>query len=147
MHYIAQANYSQWIADISQESMLTFIEQVERVHHHAENSKGYVWRYEYDPQTHTLDALFGIERIIFNMTVWETVEDLKNFSFKTLHGGVMKRRKEWFNSQLLQRSVLWWVPDNHIPTTEEAKNRFELLNKQGPSEEAFTFKKLFLAPS
>jgi len=147
MHYIAQANYSQWIPDISQHSMKAFLEQADRVHEHAENSKGYVWRYEYNPHSHTLDTLFGVERIVFNMTVWETIEDLKSFSFKTIHGSTMKRRQEWFTKLAGQRSVLWWIPDDHKPSAKEAKDRFELLNIQGPTEEAFTFRKLFLAPA
>lgn len=147
MHHIAQANYSQWISDISEKSIQTFLKQVELIHHHAENSKGYVWRYDYDPHSHTLDSLFGVERIIFNMTVWETIDDLKNFSFKTMHGGVMKRRTEWFTSLPVQRSVLWWVRDNHKPTAKEAKDRFELLRNQGATEEAFTFRQVFLAPA
>jgi GNAT superfamily N-acetyltransferase len=35
--------------------------------------------------------------------------------------------------------VLWWVPDGHVPTVEDAKERLEFLRRHGPSPWAFTF--------
>ena len=147
MYHIAQANYSQWKPDISQELMKDFLEQADYVHDLAENSEGYVWRYEYDPHNHTLDKLFGVARVIFNMTVWETIDDLKVFAFKNLHGDVMQRREDWFISISVKRSVLWWIQDQHTPTADEAKIRLDMLNELGPTAEAFTFGKLFPSPA
>ena len=36
--------------------------------------------------------------------------------------------------------VLWWIEDGHIPTIEEAKQHFDMLWNDGPSEAAFTFR-------
>ena len=143
MHYIAQANFSQWRPDVSQELMKEFLAQVEAVHEKAGNSKGYVWHYDYDPHSKILDELFGVERIIFNMTVWETIDDLKDFAFKNLHSEVMKRRAEWFYQLPGNTSVLWRVQEQHRPTIEEAKNRFDMLNELGPTADGFTFAESF----
>ena len=43
--------------------------------------------------------------------------------------------------------VLWWIPAGTIPTIEEAKRRLDLLRANGPSPEAFTFKRRFPAPA
>ena len=143
MYYIAQANYSQWKPDVSQNLMKDFLSQVEAVHSAAEISKGYVWHYDYDPHSKMLDELFGIERIIFNMTVWETIEDLKDFAFKNLHSEVMKRRAEWFNQQPGNTTVLWWIEQQNRPTAQEAKNKFDMLDELGPTRNSFNFSTLF----
>jgi hypothetical protein len=41
--------------------------------------------------------------------------------------------------------VLWWIPAGHIPTLTEATARLGLLRVQGPSYEAFNFRRLFAA--
>ena len=35
------------------------------------------------------------------------------------------------------------VPVGHVPTVEEAVDRFDRINKSGPGPDAFTFRKLF----
>lgn len=146
MYYLAQANYSQWKPDVSLTLVKQFYGQVEAVHNRAKISPGYVWHYDYDTHTNILDELFGIERIIFNMTVWETVQDLKEFAFKNLHGEVMKRRADWFIASPSRTTVLWWVPEQHRPTVTEAKEKFDLLNKLGPTKDGFSFAELFSPP-
>lgn len=42
--------------------------------------------------------------------------------------------------------VLWWVRERHRPTMLEAIARLEFLRKNGPTEEAFTFRHAFLPP-
>ena len=42
--------------------------------------------------------------------------------------------------------VLWWVPAGHIPTTDEARERLALLERDGPTPAAFTFRERFPAP-
>jgi hypothetical protein len=39
--------------------------------------------------------------------------------------------------------VLWWVPEGHIPTMEEAKARLEHLERHGLTPTAFTFRQAF----
>jgi hypothetical protein len=42
--------------------------------------------------------------------------------------------------------VLWWVPAGHHPSLEEAKERLDLLQTNGPSPQAFTFRTRFDPP-
>jgi hypothetical protein len=41
---------------------------------------------------------------------------------------------------------LWWVPRGHIPTIDEAMARLETVRRQGPTAEAFTFRRAFPPP-
>jgi len=45
-----------------------------------------------------------------------------------------------------QHLVLWWVPAGHIPTLDEALSRLDLLEREGPGPEAFTFREPYAAP-
>ena len=42
--------------------------------------------------------------------------------------------------------VLWWIEAGHVPTVNEAKDRLERLQRDGPSPFAFTFLSPFPAP-
>jgi hypothetical protein len=42
--------------------------------------------------------------------------------------------------------ALWWIPQGHIPTVEEAKARLEALRINGETAFAFSFKYPFPAP-
>ena len=79
--------------------------------------------------------------------MWESVEALGAFVYRNLdHRGVMRRRREWFEEMPVYMA-LWWVPAGRTPTVEEAKPKLALLEKLGPTAEAFTFKQPFAAPS
>jgi hypothetical protein len=39
--------------------------------------------------------------------------------------------------------AMWWVPAGHIPTLDEAKEKLDLMAREGPTPLAFTFKKRF----
>ena len=40
--------------------------------------------------------------------------------------------------------ALWWVPQGHRPSVDEAKKRLAHLEANGPTQFAFTFTKSFL---
>ena len=77
--------------------------------------------------------------------VWQDPRSLQAFVYRSDHVGVMKRRREWFDIDVILYLVLWWVPGGgHRPTTEEGITRMNLLRSRGPSADAFSFGKLFL---
>ena len=81
--------------------------------------------------------------LIVNMSVWESAEALADFTYRSDHLAVMRRRREWFEGMAEAHLVLWWVPAGHAPDVEEAKERLDLLRRIGPSPEAFTFRALY----
>jgi hypothetical protein len=79
---------------------------------------------------------FG-EGVIINLSVWESVEALRDFIYRTHHLEYMRWRREWFDHEGLPAYlVLWHVPDGHIPTIGEAADRLEHLVKHGATEYA-----------
>jgi len=77
------------------------------------------------------------------MSVWETIEALKDFVYRTMHTELLRQRREWFENFSGAYVALWWVPAGHIPGIDEAKKRIAHLDAHGPTQFAFTFKKTF----
>ena len=55
------------------------------------------------------------------MSVWENIETLKNFVYKSLHVDLIRDRDVWFNKIINAHQVLWWIPVRHIPSVSEGK--------------------------
>lgn len=79
--------------------------------------------------------------LIVNMSVWADIESLKNYVYRSIHVDLIRERKAWFHKIQSAHQALWWVPVGHLPTAQEGKERLEILEKQGPGPDAFTFAK------
>lgn len=106
----------------------------------ADKSPGFVWRYQTEEGNATEVRVFEDERILFNMSVWESVEALEAFVYGNEHLNFLRQRAQWFENTGRAALVLWWIEAGHEPTVEEARDRLELLWRHGPTAEAFTFR-------
>jgi hypothetical protein len=77
------------------------------------------------------------------MSVWETIEALRHYVYKTAHAELLRQREAWFEKFSGMYMALWWVPVGHRPGMDEATKRLAHLEKHGPTQFAFTFKKMF----
>jgi hypothetical protein len=77
------------------------------------------------------------------MSVWETIDALKLYVYRTAHAELLRQRHQWFESFAGAYAALWWVPAGHIPGIDEAKKRLAYLDAHGPTQFAFTFKVAF----
>ncbi|WP_061008014.1 DUF3291 domain-containing protein [Vibrio sp. CUB2] len=122
-----------------------FVDNLDLVNGIAEQSEGFVWRLKDESGDATSIKLFDDPNMIVNMSVWDNVDALKNFMFRTHHRDFMRRKGEWFHRLAEDTYVLWWVEDNHQPTLEEALERLKHLRENGDTPYAFTFKTNFTA--
>ena len=120
--------------------------RLDRVNALADESPGFVWRLQSESGNATDIDVGGDPLFIVNMSVWDSVEALSAFVYKTVHRDVMIRRREWFERPDDAYQALWWVPTGHIPTPAEGLERLECLREQGPSSQAFTFAKICPLP-
>jgi hypothetical protein len=142
--HLAQLNISRMLSDtIDDPIMADFVAQLDTINKLGESSKGFVWRLKDEGGNATHINPFDDERVIVNLTVWESIEDLMNFAFKTAHAVVMKDRNKWFEKFGKPSTVLWYIEEGHIPTPQEARERLEHLQVNGASEFAFDFKNRF----
>src|SRR5262249_36204893 len=83
------------------------------------------------------------ERIIVNMSVWESIEALHQYAYYSKHVEVFRRRAEWFSKMTTPYLALWWIPAGHLPDVMEAKAKLEYVEQHGITPLAFTFKQRF----
>lgn len=79
------------------------------------------------------------------MSVWESREALWDFAYRSRHLDVMRQRRDWFQPHSRAYLVLWWIPAGTTPTVAEATERLLLLEREGPSPRAFTFREAYEA--
>ena len=146
IYHIAQANMAHAIAALDDPAMASFVVQLEDINSVADVSAGFVWRLQGEEADAEARHLFQDERLLFNMSVWESIEALHNFTYRSDHLRPFRDRRKWFTPLDSAHLVLWWIPAGQLPTIAEAKTRFDLLNAKGPSEFAFTLKRTFAPP-
>jgi hypothetical protein len=111
----------------------------------ADGAPGFVWRLQTEDGDATAIRPYEDERVMVNMSVWESIDVLEQFVYRSGHIAVMRRRREWFE-RIKVFLALWWVPAGHEPTIDEAKERLAHLERTGPTPHAFTFKARFPDP-
>jgi hypothetical protein len=142
-YHIAQINVARLIAPIDNPKILDFVANLDQINSIAESYKGFVWRLKDDSGNATSMKIFEDPLIIVNMSVWETIEDLFDYTYSSDHIDVFRRRGEWFEKHESQHLALWWIPSNSTPSAEDGKEKLQYINDHGPTPFAFTFKKRF----
>lgn len=145
-YHLVQSNVARMLGLIEDPVMAGFVERLEPLNALADASPGFVWRYQTDEGDATEVRVFNDELILFNMSVWESVEALENFVYRSNHVEALQKKAEWFERASRATLALWWIEIEHVPSVEEAKDRFDVLWRDGPSAEAFTFRDRFPAP-
>ncbi len=142
--HLAQINIAHWAVDPESPEASEFVDNLYRINSLGENSPGFVWRLKDDVGTSALDVPtpWGTG-IIANLTVWEDIESLRTFTYKSRHHYFIKNRKKWFRERDEAHMALWWISAGHIPSLEEAKERLDHFDAHGPTPYAFTFSKAF----
>jgi len=125
--------------------MADFVNNLDRINALAEQSPGFVWRLKTEEGDATAIRPLG-DRTLVNLSVWKDVAALQHYVYRSAHVEIMRRRREWFDRMKEAFLVLWWVPEGHRPTVEEAVSRLERLRAEGPTSAAFNFGTVFSAP-
>ncbi|WP_291870653.1 DUF3291 domain-containing protein [Maribacter sp.] len=127
--------------------MKEFVDNLDAINTLAENSNGFIWRLKDDSNNATNLNLYNDVQVIINISVWEDVEALGNYVYKTVHSDFLRRRKEWFKNYGEVSTAMWWVPEGEYPSAEEATEKLAELQKNGPCKSVFNFKKPFPKPN
>ena len=123
-----------------------FVAALAPVNAAADASRGFRWRLQTEQGDATGVRAFDDHRLIVNMSVWESLEALREFVYsQRAHLDVLRRRREWFERLGESAVVLWWVPAGHRPSVAEAEQRLAALRADGPTPWAFSFRHSFAA--
>jgi len=146
-HQIANMNIARfryapddpWLAD--------FVNNLDHINALSEQAPGFVWRLRDGSGNAMAIRAYEDPRIILNLSVWETIEDLMAFAYRSEHVTFFRRRHEWFETMADPAMCLWWTPRGDYPSAHEARRRLEPLIAHGPTVEAFSFKDRFPPPA
>lgn len=146
-HHLAQVNIALPLAPLDSSLLAEFMERLDPVNAVADASPGFVWRMQTEDGNATAVRAFGDDRLIVNMSLWESMEALRGFVYRNrAHLDVMRRRKEWFAQLAEAHMVLWWVAAGDLPSVAEAEARLTDLREHGPTPRAFTFRASYPPP-
>jgi hypothetical protein len=145
-YHLAQLNIGVIKAPLESQVMADFVANLDRINALAEASPGFVWRLQTEEGNATAIRPFEDDNMLVNMSVWKDADSLSRFVFKSAHTEIMRRRGEWFERMTQAYLVLWWVPQGHRPTVEEALARLAHVRAHGSTPHAFTFRTAFPPP-
>lgn len=137
---LAQINIAKMKGPIDSPVMKEFVDNLDRINETAEQSQGFIWRLKDDKNNATSINVFDDDYLIVNMSVWENMQCLFNFVYRSDHMDIFKRRKEWFGKMKEMHMVNWYIRNDRYPSVEEAVERLEYIRRVGETPYAFTFK-------
>ncbi|MEU6554428.1 DUF3291 domain-containing protein [Streptomyces sp. NPDC046915] len=143
--HLAQLNVARLLEPLDDPRTASFVELLDPVNAAADGAPGFVWRLVEEGAADATGLRPAGEDVIINLSVWESQEALWDFTYRSGHLEVIRRRREWFERHVEAHLVLWWVPAGHLPTADEALERLADLQAQGPSPRAFTFASTYTA--
>jgi hypothetical protein len=146
--HIAEINVARLVAPLDDPRVAEFVAQLDAVNAEADASDGFVWRLKSETGgASTYVHAFEDPQLLINISVWTSIEQLHQFVYRARgHAAVFRDRRNWFGPTPAPLAM-WWIPVNHRPTIDEAKDRLRRLRELGPTPDAFTFKSRFPAPS
>src|SRR5690349_8758764 len=110
-YHLAQVNIGRLLAPLDTPQLAGFVSQLDQINALADASPGFVWRFMDDLGNATaLRPYPDDDRIIFNMSVWESLDALMAYAYRSEHTAVMRRRREWFEPMKEAYMALWWIP-------------------------------------
>src|ERR1051325_327133 len=136
--HLAQLNIGRLRAEVDDPSIAEFMDNLDPINALAEASPGFVWRLPTDEGNATaIRASPAGPLLVLNLSVWESMESLADFAYRSAHTPFLRRRGEWFERLGEVYLVLWWIPAETVPTVDEALDQLDHLKRIGPSPEAF----------
>jgi len=148
-YHLAQCNIGKLIEALDHPDTAEFVEGLDPINAIAEASPGFVWRLtDDDGGSSSYVEVEGLNdpKAIVNYSIWEDLESLKTFMFKTHHVDFLRRRKDWFEPSTEATSACWWIAAGEIPSVDEAYRRVLTLRQDGPTDQAWPINSPFPKP-
>lgn len=143
-YHLAQVNVGTATYPLDAPEMADFTRNLDKINGLGKVSPGFVWLLEGESGYGSTDVPWPNDpAMLVNMSVWESVDALRDFVFKSEHVEILRRRREFFVPLNEVFAALWWVPAGTLPTVADAHERVQHLAEHGPTEYAFTFQRLF----
>src|ERR1700686_5040354 len=94
--HLAQFNIGRLNAPLDDPKIAGFVSQLEPINALADTAPGFVWRLQSESGNATDIPYSDDPFIIVNMSVWESIEALRDFTYRSHHVEVFRDRAQWF---------------------------------------------------
>ena len=138
IYHLVHANIATARASFDDPLMQGFVEYIDEIDALAQSWPGFISQPGLPDE-----GLFYKEPVLLNVSIWESVESLQEFTYASRHADFLKRGAEWFIASELPAYVLYWFPAGEDPTEKEIKRRRDHLHQHGATPVAFTFDQPF----
>ena len=138
--HLAQVNIARLAAPLDSPQLAEFVANLQPINEIADASPGFVWRLQTESGDATAVRILDDDWLIVNMSVWESLEALRDYVYRSPHADVLRRRHEWFERMVEAHAALWWIEAGTIPTISDAEERLMSVRAAGPTPYAFTLK-------
>ncbi|MGE5183357.1 MAG: DUF3291 domain-containing protein [Acidobacteriota bacterium] len=149
-YHLAQANVAYMLAPHDDPRLADYMARLDEINRLADASPGFVWRYLTDSRD-AAQREFADPLVLFNMSVWESIDALHAYTYRTTHAEVYAARRRWFSDVKAvvggHALAMWWIPAGSRPTVADAKARLAAITADGASAYAFTFKQRHPPPA
>lgn len=142
--HLAQFNIARLLRPLGHADTAEFVAALEPVNAIAERTPGFVWRLtDDDGNSSSYVPIPGVDDplLIVNFSVWEDLESLRHFVYRSGHASYLRRRREWFERPSEAFLVCWWTPAGALPdggaAVADAYGRLQGLRRDGPSPEGW----------
>src|SRR5262249_40850494 len=116
-YHLAQVNIARMKASPGALEMAGLVARIVEMNQLAEGSKGFVWRLHGPEASPAALRVFENSfvpfepgRLFYNLSVWETIEDLSTFAFRTAHAEMLRDKARWMDQFDRAHLALWWIP-------------------------------------
>jgi hypothetical protein len=119
--HLAQFNVARLRAPLTDPALAGFVDGLDAINALAEASPGFVWRMAEGPDGDATTVRPLDPDVIVTMSVWDSVEALRAFSYQSAHLDYLRRRRDWFVPSGFPASlVLWWITAGTARWTDPA---------------------------
>jgi heme-degrading monooxygenase HmoA len=91
--HLAQMNIGRMRAPIESDIMARFVARLAEINALADASDGFVWRFQGEGGNATYLRPYDDPLIIFNMSVWASVEALQRYAYSSAHRELLRARQ------------------------------------------------------
>jgi hypothetical protein len=145
-YHLAQCNIVKLKAPLDSPVVAGFVAALDPINAFADSAPGFVWRLKSDDGDATSIRVFDDDQVLLNMSVWESIEALTEYVYRSGHKEVLRQRRQWAERFDGVQAAMWWIRAGTFPEPTEAVTRLDHLTRVGPSAYAFTFQNRFPAP-
>jgi Domain of unknown function (DUF3291) len=139
-YHLAEINVARLLRPLEHEETAEFVAALEPINAIAERTPGFVWRLtDEEGNSSSYVSLPGVDDplLIVNYSIWEDLESLRHFMYRSGHSSYLRRRREWFEPPTEPTLACWWTLAGTIPELGEAYQRLQRLRRDGVSPEAW----------